>query len=138
MPCPGWRAKCREWVRSFPGRQSGAALAYPWTGPGQAGAPLGYSSNAGGSALNGAWQGNSGEVLVVRDGLFRIYAGIDSYNDGRLAVHGRQLVLSNPSTGHSREYEYALHEGLLALRDNSGNVLLYRRLPPSAVQRLLR
>jgi hypothetical protein len=90
-----------------------------------------------GSPVNGVWQGNSGEILLVRGQSFRLYVGRDNYSDGRLALLGNRLVLANPSTGISREYEYAAHEGRLVLRDSDGNLLLYRRVPPTAVRALL-
>ena len=90
-----------------------------------------------GTPLDGAWQGNSGEILLVRDGQFRLYATRDTYKDGRIAVQGNRLVLADPRSGISREYEYAAHEDRLVLRDDNGNLLLYRRAPPESVRSLL-
>jgi hypothetical protein len=87
--------------------------------------------------LDGAWQGRSGEVLIVRNGLFRLYAGLDQYQDGRIALRGSQAIMTDPASGRSRSYEYAIDQGRLAFRDDQGNLLLYRKLPDSTIRALL-
>lgn len=80
--------------------------------------------------LDGKWRGQSGELLVISGGRFRIYQGREHFQEGQIRVDG-QSVLSMRSGGGkiSRSYEYALHQGRLALRDADGNLLLYRRIP---------
>lgn len=88
-------------------------------------------------ALDGAWQGSSGEVLILRSGLFRLYAGRDRYHDGRISLRGNLAIMTDPSSGVSRSYEYAESQGRLAFRDDEGHLLLYRKLPDSTIRNLL-
>jgi hypothetical protein len=81
------------------------------------------------SALDGIWQGRGGEVVLVMYGHFRIYADADHYRDGMYQINDNLLILHDPQTGHSRTYEYAYDEGRMVLRDEAGQLLLYRQLP---------
>ena len=82
------------------------------------------------AGLDGNWQGRSGELLAVSNGRFRIYQDRDHYQEGRIEVQGSGLLtMSNHDGNVTRSYEYAVHEGKLALRDADGNLLLYRRVP---------
>jgi len=65
---------------------------------------------------------------MVRNDRFRIYLGKEHFKEGTLRIlSANQLLMQDPETGIEREYEYALHEGKLALRDAGGNLLLFRR-----------
>jgi len=65
---------------------------------------------------------------MVRNDRFRIYLSREHFKEGRLRIiDGDRLLMQDPETGTEREYEYALHEGKLALRDTAGNLLLFRR-----------
>jgi len=109
----------------------------PWSGgqlPGQQqmqqmmqgmGAPQGLPF--GGTSLDGIWQGRSGEILVIWGNRFRIYADTSRFTEGELRIQGNQLWLHNPTSNTTQRYEYAAHEGRLALRDARGQLLLYRR-----------
>jgi len=88
--------------------------------------PLGPTS----ATLDGNWRGQSGEVLVVRNGLFRIYLDRDRYQEGRIELRGKDVLGMQSQDGSvTRRYEYAVHEGRLVLRDEAGNLLLYKRIP---------
>lgn len=79
--------------------------------------------------LDGSWQGRSGEVLVIHNGHFRIYLNRDEYREGRLLLSGNdRLSMQDPKSGTTRQYQYAEHQGKLALQDERGNLLLYRRI----------
>lgn len=80
-----------------------------------------------GTSLDGIWQGRSGEVLVIWGQRFRIYSDSNRFTEGDLRVQGNQLWLHNPMSNTTQRYEYAAHEGRLALRDVNGQLLLYRR-----------
>ncbi len=90
-----------------------------------------------GSAIDGVWQGSSGEVFVVRNGYCRIYASREAYDDCRIAVQGQMVTLVSPTSRQRRQYEYAVSDGRMVLRDSDGNLLLYRRLPDTAARALL-
>lgn len=80
------------------------------------------------SPLDGSWQGNSGEILTISQGRFRIYMNRNEYREGSISISGNYLTMTPVSTGHGRVYEFAEHQGRLALRDESGNLLLYQRI----------
>ncbi|MDJ0807158.1 MAG: hypothetical protein QNJ78_10035 [Gammaproteobacteria bacterium] len=79
--------------------------------------------------LDGIWQGQGGEMVLVMYGHFRIYASADAYRDGRYTVGEERITLYDPQTGAQRSYEYALSEGRLVFRDREGRLLLFRQLP---------
>lgn len=78
--------------------------------------------------LNGIWQGRSGEILMIRDGGFRIYATRDRYRQGKLRIRGKALYMHDPRTNTTNKYECATQKGRMALRDAEGRLMLYRRL----------
>ena len=81
------------------------------------------------SPLDGIWQGQGGELVLVMYGNFRIYADADTYRDGRYEVSNDRLIMHDPETGAQRSYEFALSEGRLVLRSQDGQLLLFRQLP---------
>ena len=81
-----------------------------------------------GSPLDGVWQGRAGEILMIREGRFRIHVTRDRYRQGRLRFRGKALYMHDPRTSTTKQYEYATHKGRLVLRDAEGQLLLYRRL----------
>ena len=74
------------------------------------------------------WLGRSGELLVVRDGRFRIYLNRDRHRQGKLRILGKSLYMHDPRTKTTNKYEFATQKGRLVLRDADGQLLLYRRL----------
>lgn len=80
-----------------------------------------------GGQLDGTWQGQSGEILMIQGDRYRIYANPDQYTDGLLRIQDNYLWLGNPRTKTVQEYEFATYEGRLALRDSLGQLLLFRR-----------
>jgi hypothetical protein len=90
-----------------------------------------YSQDVGGqnAELGGRWQGNRGELLMIRNGRFRIYQDQERFKEGNLGLEGQNmLTMQDPVSGNVRRYEYALQGDKLALRDQAGNLLLYRRI----------
>ena len=94
--------------------------------PGQMGE--GMMPWAGGSRLEGVWEGRNGELLIVQGNRFRIYPGSAGYVDGYLQLSGDRLAMYNPEDADARPFEYAEHQGRLVLRDGTGQLYLYRRL----------
>jgi hypothetical protein len=78
--------------------------------------------------LDGIWLGQSGEVLVVRQGRFRIHQDPDSYREGQFRLQGDRLAMLDPESGHVVEYDMIHEQDHLALRDPRGGILLYRLL----------
>ena len=92
----------------------------PWTGK--------QKGPASSELLEGAWEGQGGELLLIRRGMFRIYADAETYRDGHLQVQGNRLQLRDEDSGRTRDYEMRHQGDQLALRTPEGDVLLYRRL----------
>jgi hypothetical protein len=85
------------------------------------------SGLGGGGQLDGVWEGGGGDLLIVQDGRYRIYAPQDQYVDGWLQQQAGRVALYNTQDGHSQVFEFATQDGRLALRDAKGQVYLYRR-----------
>jgi len=114
----------QRWMRQF-GGQSPQSYADPRRWPQQM-----QSMWTAIRELDGDWRGRGGEVLSIRGDRFRIYASRDNYADGQLEIDGSHLILRDSRSQRTRRYEFAVHEGRLALRDDSGQLLLYRRYDP--------
>lgn len=77
--------------------------------------------------LDGMWEGTGGELLLIRKGMFRVYASPESYRDGHLSIDRGQLLLRDEESGQTRRYEMQVRADQLALRDEEGQVLQFRR-----------
>jgi hypothetical protein len=120
MPFPGggnpmdqYGRMGQEWMgRLSPGgSQGGAGMpAMPWQG----------------SALEGVWEVAGGGLLIVQGERFRLYAPDWSQVEGSIRTSGARLHLTNPEVGFDLDFEYAVDQGRLAMRDASGQLYLYR------------
>jgi hypothetical protein len=82
-----------------------------------------------GASLEGPWEAAGGGLLLVQGPYYRLYAPNGGFVEGTLQATGDRLRLSNSRAGFDLEFEYAMdQEGRLAMRDQSGQVYLYRRL----------
>ncbi len=77
--------------------------------------------------LDGQWEGEDGELLMIRRGMFRIYADAETWRDGYLLLRGDRLTLRDAESGTSREYAMRHEDDLLALRSPDGQVIGFRR-----------
>jgi hypothetical protein len=100
----------------------GADMMKPWSQGSARG-----DGRDGGRALDGVWEGSGGDLLIVQGGRYRIYAPQDQHVDGWLQQQANRIALYNAQRGQSQVFEYAAQDGRLALRDNGGQVFLYRR-----------
>lgn len=80
------------------------------------------------SVLEGIWEDNQGGLLIVQGGFYRLYAACRGYIDGDIRVLGNRVELTNRRQGFSQTFEFALDQGRLALRDQNGQIYVYRRL----------
>ncbi|HSO81077.1 hypothetical protein [Thiocapsa sp.] len=78
--------------------------------------------------LEGIWEGSDDGLLIVQGGRCRIYAPFSGYIDGDIRIAGDRVELTNRRESFSQEFEYALDQGRLVLRDRQGQIYLYRRL----------
>ena len=67
-------------------------------------------------------------MLTISQGRFRVYQGRDQYREGSITLAGNYLTMTPDGVAQGRVYEFAEQEGRLVLRDETGNLLLYRRL----------
>lgn len=82
-----------------------------------------------GGDLSGSWQGESGEVLVIRGERFRIYQDRQNYRQGHLASpEPGLLLLQEQQSGQVLPYRFAESEGRLMLLDPEGVLLRYIRI----------
>lgn len=85
---------------------------------------------AGTGSLNGAWVSNAQQLLIVKDGLARIYWSRDDYQDYYLKSAPGMLLLKEADSGIVREFEMAGQQDQLALRNRQGQVTLFRKYYP--------
>ncbi|MBW9263930.1 MAG: hypothetical protein K1563_05730 [Candidatus Thiodiazotropha sp. (ex. Lucinisca nassula)] len=81
------------------------------------------------SVLDGIWIGRGGEIVLVMYGHFRIYANAEVYRDGRYRIVGNKLLMLDPETELVQEYDYALDNGRMIMRSDSGDFLYFKQLP---------
>jgi hypothetical protein len=111
MPFGGGSQLWDQFSRSVPGLSRMPQM--PWSG----------------SALEGAWEAAGGGLLLVQGPYYRLYAPNGGFVDGSIQVTGDRLRMSNSQAGFNLEFEYAMdEEGRLAMRDDNGQIYLYRRL----------
>ena len=116
-----WGGSQMPGMPQIPGGRGMPMPSMPWPGAAQKGATAS-------EFLDGSWEGQGGELLLIRRGMFRIYADAETYRDGHLQVQGDRLQLKDAESGRTREYEMRYQADQLALRTPEGDVLLYRRL----------
>ncbi len=117
-----------------PASQGWWQLQPPASAPNRFGAPSAWWPGIGASAvphglsqLEGDWQGRTGEILSIKKGHFRIYRNPSQMRQGRIRLLSRHKMLLHSSANSSIEYEYALNNDRLVLRDPGKNLLLFRR-----------
>jgi hypothetical protein len=88
----------------------------------------GAGQTAGSGGLDGLWEASGGGLLIVEGGHYRLYAPYGGYVDGDLQVTGTRVQMSSRRAGFKLDFEYALDQGRLAMRDARGQVYLYRRM----------
>ena len=94
----------------------------PWTGAWPGAMPWA------GSLLEGVWEGASGGALIVQGPFYRLYSATGGFVDGRIETTDGSLRLYNTVRGFDLRFDLALDQGRMALRDDHGQVYLYRRL----------
>ncbi len=79
--------------------------------------------------LDGEWQGQAGDMLTIHNGRFRIYRDRGNFREGRIHIENEQMLsMQEPENDLILRFEYAEKDGQLVLRDESGNLMLYRRI----------
>jgi hypothetical protein len=81
------------------------------------------------TAVDGIWIGQGGEIVLVMYGYFRIYATAEVYRDGRYRLDGEWLLMHDPASGRTQEYQYVLNSGRMIMRSADGTLLRFKQLP---------
>ena len=82
----------------------------------------------GGASLEGLWEDNQGGLLIVQGAFYRLYSACDGFIEGGVGIGPTRIELTNSRENFTQTFEFALDQGRLALRNQSGEVFLYRRL----------
>ena len=129
LPYDSWQGFNSYPPRALSGYPGGY---YPGTIPGPPAYPYGatpYYSTKTPSEVDGIWIGQGGEIVLVMYGYFRIYADAEIYRDGRYRIDGQRLLMHDPESGITLEYQYALDSGRMIMRGENGTLLLFKQLP---------
>lgn len=78
--------------------------------------------------LEGVWEDNQGGLLIVQRNHYRIYSSCNGFIDGDILVNAKQVALTNRREKFTQTFEFALDNGRLVLRNQNGDVFLYRLL----------
>lgn len=78
--------------------------------------------------LEGVWESPDGGLLIVQGERYRLYQPGAGYADGTLRLGGGWLTLRHQSRGIEHRFEIAVQGERLALRSESGQLFVYRRL----------
>ncbi|MCB1758279.1 MAG: hypothetical protein KDI68_00675 [Gammaproteobacteria bacterium] len=93
------------------------------------GTPLPWWPSATTNPLQGRWIDPQGHQLEVAGERFTIARSPNSSSGGRIQIGDQHMLTLYPSgDAQGRRYEYAVQDGKLALRDEQGNLLLFRRV----------
>jgi hypothetical protein len=89
--------------------------------------PFPWWPSATANPLEGRWVDPQGHLLVITGERFAIARSAGESSTGRILINDeRTLTLYPGDEAQGRPYEYAVKEGKLALRDEQGNLLLFR------------
>lgn len=79
--------------------------------------------------LDGVWMGRNRSVLMIRDGYLRAFAySLAHFEDAEIYLDPPLLQIRNLDSGILKEFEFVYRGGKLAMRDEQGQILLYRRI----------
>jgi hypothetical protein len=81
------------------------------------------------SPMDGIWLGRGGEIVLVMYGHFRIYASAEIYRDGRFEIIGNRLIMYDLESDRRMIFDYYLEEGRMLLRNQVGDLLMFKQLP---------
>ena len=76
--------------------------------------------------IDGRWVGPDGDRLWIRNGWVRVYR--DVHSDARGLTRGQYLYIGIPETKQVMRFEYGLRGQYLGLRDDAGNVQIFKRV----------
>lgn len=75
--------------------------------------------------IDGLWVNQDGDRLWFRDGWVRITR--NQHQDARALLRSGRLFIGIPETKEVMQYDYGIRGGYLGLRDDVGNVQIFKR-----------
>ncbi len=111
----------RNWMRQMP-MQQGALGGLEQALPGASSALMEDKSDT----PEGKWRGSNGEWLIIARGMFRLYVSRDRYVEGDVRFTDRWISFRNNDNQTVKTYEYAVRDGRMILKDEDGNLLLFK------------
>ncbi len=79
-------------------------------------------------SLDGVWEDSQDGLLIIQGHDYRIYSSGKGFIEGSLHLETDRIELTNPRENFTQSFEFALNQDRLVLRNQSGQVFLYRRL----------
>jgi len=77
--------------------------------------------------VDGVWKAQNGRVLLMKQGLSRLYFSQKQYQDQQFRVSPGFIQFREVKTGLVRIYQYHLNQNQLLLRTENGKELLFIR-----------
>ena len=79
--------------------------------------------------LDGRWMSNTGDIMTIGYGRFKIQQMNNQVYRGDIRSKGRYISMRMKESGKVRNFEYVIKEDKLALRGESGDLLLFKKQP---------
>ncbi len=81
------------------------------------------------SDLDGRWLSSTGDIMTIGYGRFKIQQMNDKVYRGDIKSKGHYISMRMSTTKKVRNFEYAIKGNKLALRDEDGKLLLFKKQP---------
>lgn len=78
--------------------------------------------------LDGTWQGRNGEIVTIQGNRFRIRNPSGQKLDGTFMTYGNRLIALCAQNDYTCRFNFEMRGELLALQNEAGDILLFRRL----------
>ena len=78
--------------------------------------------------LDGIWQGLNGEIVTIRGNRFRIRDPSGQTVQGAFMIYGNRMIAYCAQTDYTCQFNFEMRGDLLALQNEAGDILLFRRL----------
>ncbi len=108
-------------------------LGYPYApmGPYPPVPPYYYSQQRFLRRLQGAWETDSGGLLLVKGNMARLYLSRDRHQDLYIRADPRYVWMRPVNSGEERRYDHRIFDDKILLRDDEGRTLTLKRYRPA-------
>ncbi len=108
------------WLPGEPGQSKPQGMPGPWAGPGPPLPPPGL--------LDGIWQLSKGGLLILKADAARLYVSRERYQDFVVRYDDSRMWWRPHNGNRTSQYRYEVRDGRMVLADETGQLLLLRRL----------